>query len=169
MRPMRSFSRVRSAHAFYPLAAAPGQPSSLAHCGPLHRIAGGGSGGLKNRLRTAEGTATTPRAVLVTCGRLWPRLNGAWRRCVARRSSWCGRGRAVGAVPAVDQRAGHRGNQRAADLERTGAAWRRTMTVRQWVASSGLDPAQSAVWNQPAQTVANQPGRQSPPSAEQAL
>jgi len=97
--------------------------------------------GLKNRLRTAEGTSTTPRAVLVD---LRQALAALERRVAKMRREalelvraeavlW-ERFRLLTSVPGIAQIS-------ALQILSELVLLAPTMTVRQWVASSGLDPA----------------------------
>lgn len=97
--------------------------------------------GVKNRLRTAEGTATTPRAVLVDLRQALAALErrvAKMRRealeLVRAEAALWERFRLLTSVPGIAEIG-------ALQILSELVLLAPTMTVRQWVASSGLDPA----------------------------
>jgi transposase len=96
--------------------------------------------GLKNRLRSAESTATTPRAVLVDLKRSLAamerrvdRLRAEALKLVESEEELRGRYQLLTTVPGI-------GAVSALAILSELILLAPTMTVRQWVASSGLDP-----------------------------
>lgn len=97
--------------------------------------------GLKNQLRTAASTATTPRAVLVDVRRALAaverrvlRMRSEARKLIEAEAELLERYRLLVTVPGIAEAS-------ALAILSELVLLAPTMTVRQWVASSGLDPA----------------------------